>query len=85
MLTSSYERVHTADGDFFIDSFTKTILKASLSLCTFFSKFLNANQYEQIIKNVLIVSRPSFNEEVKAVLDVISKDSTKNVGFKLVF
>jgi hypothetical protein len=72
-------------GDFFVDSFTKTLLKASLSLCTFFSKFLSSNQYEDIIKNVLIISRAAYKDEVKAVLDVISKESTKNVGFKLVF
>ena len=43
MLTSSFERVHNVETDFFVDSFTKTILKGSLSLCTFFSKFLNAS------------------------------------------
>jgi hypothetical protein len=86
MLIGSFERVHNIDSaDFFVDSFTKTILKASLSLCTFFSKFLSAAQYESVIKNVLIISRPAYKEEVKAVLDVISKESTKNVGFKLVF
>lgn len=85
MLISSFERVHNVETDFFVDSFTKTILKASLSLCTFFSKFLNAKQYEQVIKNVLIICRPAYKEEVKTVLDVISKESTKNVGFKLVF
>lgn len=68
-----------------MDSFTKTLLKASLSLCAFFSKFMTAIQYESIIKNVIVITRPSFNDEVKAVLDVISKESTKNVGFKLVF
>jgi hypothetical protein len=73
MLTGSFERVHNVETDFFVDSFTKTILKASLSLCTFFSKFLSAQQYESIIKNVLIISRPAYKDEVKAVLDVISK------------
>jgi hypothetical protein len=68
-----------------VDSFTKTLLKASLSLCAFFSKFMTANQYEAIIKNVIVITRPAYNDDIKAVLDVISKESTKNVGFKLVF
>jgi hypothetical protein len=82
---NSFDRIADLqiNSDFFVDSFTRTLLKASLSLCTFFSKFLTSAQYESIIKNVLII--PKYNEEVKAVLDVISKESTKNVGFKLVF
>lgn len=71
--------------DFFTESFTKTLLKASLSICTFFSKFLTANQYEAIIKNVIVITDKAYIEDVKAILDVISKESTKNVGFKLVF
>ena len=46
---------------------------------------MTATQYEAIIKNVIVITHASFNDEVKAVLDVISKESTKNVGFKLVF
>jgi hypothetical protein len=68
-----------------VDSFTKTLLKASLSLCAFFSKFMTATQYEAIIKHVIVITRPAYYQEVKAVLDVVSKESTKNVGFKLVF
>jgi hypothetical protein len=46
---------------------------------------MTATQYEAIIKNVIVITRGSFTDDVKAVLDVISKESTKNVGFKLVF
>lgn len=46
LLIESFERVHNVEADFFVDSFTKTMLKSSLSLCTFFSKFLSATQYE---------------------------------------
>jgi hypothetical protein len=46
---------------------------------------LSASQYETIIKNVLVISDKSFEEDVKAILDVISKEATKHVGFKLVF
>jgi hypothetical protein len=43
---SSFERMGDSKSqDFFSDSFKKTLLKASLSVCTFFSKFLTANQY----------------------------------------
>jgi|LauGreDrversion4_2_1035121.scaffolds.fasta_scaffold13499_2 hypothetical protein len=87
MLVSSFKRVqqHLQSQDFFVDSFSRTLLKASLSLCAFFSKFMTAIQYEAIIKHVIVITRSSFNEDVKTVLDVISKESTKNVGFKLVF
>ena len=46
---------------------------------------MTAIQYEAIIKHVIVITRSSFNEDVKTVLDVISKESTKNVGFNLVF
>jgi hypothetical protein len=46
---------------------------------------MTAAQYESIIKNVIVITRASFTDDIKAVLDVISKESTKNVGFKLVF
>jgi len=87
MLVSSFKRVqqHLQSQDFFADSFSRTLLKASLSLCAFFSKFMTAIQYEAIIKHVIVITRSSFNEDVKTVLDVISKESTKNVGFNLVF
>ena len=87
MLVSSFKRVqqHLQSQDFFVDSFSRTLLKSSLSLCAFFSKFMTAIQYETIIKHVIVITRSSFNEDVKTVLDVISKESTKNVGFKLVF
>jgi hypothetical protein len=87
MLVSSFKRVqqYLQSQDFFVDSFSRTLLKASLSLCAFFSKFMTAIQYETIIKHVIVITRSSFNEDVKTVLDVISKESTKNVGFKLVF
>lgn len=86
-LISSFSRLATVQQstDFFAESYTKTLLKASLSVCTFFSKFLTSNQYEAIIKNVLVITDKAFTEEVKAILDVISKESTKNVGFKLIF
>jgi len=83
---SSFERMGDSKSqDFFSDSFKKTLLKASLSVCTFFSKFLTANQYESLIKNVIIITDKAYNDDVKAILDVISQESTKNVGFKLVF
>jgi hypothetical protein len=74
-----------SSSDFFNESYVKTLLKATLSVCTFFSKFLSASQYEDIIKNVLVITGRAFSEEVKAILDLISKESTKNVGFKLIF
>ena len=85
ILMLSFSRLQKVSQDFFSDSFTRTLLKGCLSVSTFFSKFLSAAQYEQIIKNVLIITTKDFSEEVKAVLDVISKDSTNNVGFKLIF
>ncbi|TNV87638.1 hypothetical protein FGO68_gene2900 [Halteria grandinella] len=83
-LSSSFARV-SQQADFFSESFTKTLLKSCLSICTFFSKFLTATQYESIIKHVLVISSKQFSEETKAILDVISKEATKHVGFKLIF
>lgn len=83
-LSSAFGRVSNTQ-DFFSESFTKTLLKSCLSICTFFSKFLTATQYESIIKHVLSVSEKTFSEDTKAILDVISKEATKHVGFKLIF
>lgn len=83
-LSASFVRI-SKQSDFFSESFSKTLLKSCLSLCTFFSKFLTATQYEAIIKHVLVISDKSFTEETKAILDVISKEATKHVGFKLIF
>jgi len=61
MLVSSFKRVlqHLQSQDFFVDSFSRTLLKASLSLCAFFSKFMTAIQYEAIIKHVIVITRSS--------------------------
>jgi hypothetical protein len=62
---SSFERVAvTKTQDFFSDSFKKSLLKASLSVSTFFSKFLTANQYESLIKNVIIITDKAYNDDV---------------------
>ena len=86
-LIRSFERLNGIEEnqDFFGESFTKSLLKASLSVCTFFSKYLSAKQYEAVIKNVLVITGKSFSDDVDSILDVITKESTKNVGFKLVF
>lgn len=54
-----------------MDSFTRTAIKSVLSLITFFSKYLSSEQYEKVIKHVLLIAA-TFEAEVKAVLDVIS-------------
>ena len=86
-LMNSFDRVKECSKgtDFFSESFIRTLLKSTLSVITFFSKFITADQYEQIIKNVIVITDKTFNEDVKSILDVISKEATKNVGFKLVF
>jgi hypothetical protein len=55
-----------------MESFIKTVLKAALSLITFFSKYLDADQYERILKNVLVITDEKYTEDVKAILDVVS-------------
>ena len=70
--------------DFFADSFGRTLLKASLSIIMFFSKFLTANQYEEIIKCALVLPT-DFETEVKYILDLISREATKAAGLKLIF
>lgn len=73
-------------ADFFEDSFTKTLLKACLSLLTFFAKFLTAVQFESIISAVVVVSS-AHEAELGAVLDLIAREiSTQNTQqLKLVF
>lgn len=85
-LSQAFARLHSMpeSEDFFTDSFYRTVLKASLSVCTFFSKFLNANQFESMIKNVIVVPT-TYEQEVKQIMDVLSKETIKNVGLKLVF
>lgn len=55
LLMGSFDRLESS-GDFFMDSFTRTALKSVLSLVTFFSKYLSSEQYEQVIKRVLLIS-----------------------------
>jgi hypothetical protein len=37
------------------------------------------------MKHALVITDKTFGEETKAILDVISKEATKHVGFKLIF
>ncbi len=71
LLKLSFSRLELNNKDFFSESYTKSLLKATLSLCTFFAKFLTALQYESIINNVIVLS-DDYQSEVKACLDVIS-------------
>eukprot|EP00347_Sterkiella_histriomuscorum_P023758 403333488 len=86
-LIRSFQRLHIegTDQEFFEESYSKTLLKATLSLITFFSKFLTATQYEELIINVLVVASTEHNQEVIQIFDLIAKESSKNIQFKLIF
>jgi hypothetical protein len=55
-----------------------------LSLCTFFAKFLNADQYEQIFQKVIVLS-DIYQSEVSQIFDVITKEASKSTGFLVLF
>ncbi|CDW83415.1 heat repeat-containing protein 1 [Stylonychia lemnae] len=70
--------------DFFTDSFTKTVLKASLSVCVYFSKFMTPLQYQQILENVIVIP-DNYENEVKQILEIIAQVSTQAAGLKVIF
>lgn len=82
----AFDRVHEAkkNDEFFCESFTKAILKATLSVITMFAKFLNIRQLEELLKNVLIVDK-HYESDVSAILDVLSNEGPKSVGLKQLF
>ncbi len=55
-----------------------------MSLSTFFSKFLNADQYEQIFQKVIILS-DIYEKEVSQIFEVITKEASKSTGFLVLF
>ena len=72
------------EDEFFHESFTRAALKAVLSVFTMFAKFLNIEQLESLIKQVLVVDR-LFQSEVEAILAVVTAEGSKNAGLKQLF
>ena len=70
--------------EFFNESFTRAILKASQSIITIFSKFLNTTQVEGLLKNILTVDQ-IFEKEISDILDTLSKEGPKAMGLKQLF
>lgn len=61
------------EDEFFHESFTRAALKATLSIFTMFAKFLNVQQLESLLKNVLVVDKV-FQNEVESILAVVATD-----------
>lgn len=72
------------EEEFFHESFTRAVLKASLSVITIFAKFLNSIQLESLLKNTLIVDK-AYEGEVEAILNVVSSEGPRTVGLKQLF
>lgn len=83
-LLRAFARSASSKDEFFGESFTRAILKASLSLVTFFAKFLNVTQLEQLLKSILVQDK-SFESEVQNILNVVSNDGLKSIGLKQMF
>lgn len=86
LVLASFTRALKAkkEEEFFHESFTKAVLKASLSIITIFAKFLNSVQLESLLKNTLVVDK-AYETEVEAILNVVSSEGPKTVGLKQLF
>ena len=78
-ILKAFER--SKKDEFFNESFTRAILKASQSIITMFSKFLNTTQVEGLLKNILTVDQ-IFEKEISDILDTLSKEGPKAMGLK---
>lgn len=76
--------LRTKKEEFFNESFTRAILKATQSVITMFSKFLNTSQLENLLKNILTVDK-MFESEISDILDTLSKEGPKAMGLKQLF
>jgi hypothetical protein len=59
-------------------------LKATLSIITNFSKFLNTTQLENLLKNILTVEN-QYEGEISEILETLSSEGPKAMGLKQLF
>ena len=63
----------------FADTYEQALLKASLSVVQVFIKFLNSQQLEDLLVNVINAShQDSSNGTVDAILETISQESKRH-------